>query len=130
MEYTDPVKRRGFLKQFGVASPNEFVESLLTLNDREYDIWKYFEERANKLVNHLWSIGILTMSVIGVTLSLPFLAPDFIALSPIRVVSPLPVIFISLAGSLICVFGHKVLFDIRKHILDNWTHAIYIRQGK
>ena len=57
------------------------VDTLVAAKNDKFEVWKYFEERASKLSDQLWSIGIWLMSIIAAALSLPFLAPNFIEIS-------------------------------------------------
>ena len=52
----------------------ELVDALMKIKASQFDLWKYFEGRADQLGERLWTIGIWLMAVIGATLSLPFAA--------------------------------------------------------
>jgi hypothetical protein len=112
---------------------DKLVDSLLSIKNDKYEVWKYFEERADRLNDQLWKIGIWLLSVLATTLSLPFLVPGFIDVSrstfPIQVKAQVPVALIAASGTAICVYAHIVLLDIRHHIEDNWRRSAYARTG-
>jgi hypothetical protein len=108
----------------------EFVDSLLAIQGNRYELWKYFEDRADRLSERLWSTGIWLMSVVTAILSLPF-ATKFVALPstgfPAQVNAPLPVALISIFGIAFLVYSYQALRDLRDHIESNWTRASYAR---
>ena len=111
---------------------DELVDSLIKIPSREYEIWKYFEDRADGLGERLWSTGIWLMTVIAATLSLPFAAKfiDFPKTGfPVRVSAALPVASISLFGIAFLIYSWLALRDIQQHILENWAHANCARTG-
>src|SRR5262249_29608315 len=84
----------------------QLVDSLLALKDDRFEVWKYFEERANKLGDQLWSTGTWLMALIAATLSPRFVAgflkvPDMF-LEPQISVRP-RVVGIGLFGMPICL---------------------------
>jgi Ca2+/H+ antiporter len=112
---------------------DKLVESLLAIRNDRYEIWKHFEERADRLNDQLWKIGIWLLSVLATTLFLPFLVPSFIDVSrsafPIQVKAQVPVALIAASGTSLCVYAHTVLLDIRRHIEHNWRRSAYARTG-
>lgn len=108
----------------------QLVDSLLALKDDRFEVWKYFEERANKLGDQLWSTGTWLMALIAATLSLPFVAgfvkvPDTLLETQINVKPP--VVGIALFGMAICLYAYAAILDIRRHIEGNWRRAVYAR---
>ncbi len=108
------------------------VDALKAIQPNNYELWKYYEERADRLGERLWSVGIWLMTVLTATLSLPFGA-GFIKPSstffPIQVISRVPVAMLGLFGILFCVYSYAALSDIREHIESNWRKAGYILSG-
>jgi len=107
------------------------VTCLLSLDNNRFEVWKYFEERADRLGEQLWSTGTWLMALVGATLSLPF-AGQFIAASGTSLVTveeKYPVVVIGLVGLLVCVYAFVALDDIRRHIMSNWRRAGLARTG-
>lgn len=108
----------------------EFVDSLLTIQGNRYELWKYFEDRADRLSERLWSTGVWLMSVVTATLALPFIA-KFVTFPsngfPIRVEASLPVALVSIFGLAFLVYSYQALRDLRDHIESNWFRASYAR---
>lgn len=108
------------------------VEALRALQSDSRELWKFFEERADRLGERMWSIGIWFMTVITATLSLPFLSqiikPDNVC-PYLRIEMRIPVVLIAIFGILFCVYSYSALLDIREHIESNWRKAGYILEG-
>jgi hypothetical protein len=108
------------------------IHALVALEPKKYELWKYYEDRADALGERLWSIGIWLMTVLAATLSLPFLA-GFIkpgrGLFPLEVVSRVPAAILALFGLCFCVYGYAALRDVREHIESNWKKAGYLLNG-
>ena len=108
----------------------ELVDSLMKIKASQFDLWKYFEDRADQLGERLWTIGIWLMAVIGATLSLPF-AAKFVTLGegafPLHVAARLPVALISAVGIALLLYAYLALDDIQHHIVENWEKAGYAR---
>jgi hypothetical protein len=108
----------------------ELLDDLMKIKASQFDLWKYFEDRADQFGERLWTIGIWLMAVIGATLSLPF-AAKFVTVTegafPIHVVARLPVAVISVFGMAFVVYAFFALLDIRHHIVGNWERAVYAR---
>jgi hypothetical protein len=96
---------------------DELVDSLLKIQENRYEIWKYFEARADQLGERLWTIGIWLMTVVAGTLSLPF-AAKFIVFPetgfPIQVSARLPVAIISIFGIAFLLYSYSALRDIQR----------------
>ena len=59
-------------------SDKELVESLILLTDNRFEVWKYFEERADHLGEQLWTVGIWLMALLAaraIGADLPTLGP-------------------------------------------------------
>jgi hypothetical protein len=108
----------------------KLVDSLIAIKNDRYEHWKYFEDRADRLGERLWSIGIWLMSVVTAGLSLPFVA-KFVAVPgtgfPVQVNAPLPVALISIFGIAFLIYSYQALRDLRDHIEGNWVGASYAR---
>lgn len=61
----------------------QWVEALKAIQPDRYELWKYYEDRADSLGERMWSVGIWLITLINATLSLPFVGgliktkPDF-----------------------------------------------------
>jgi hypothetical protein len=90
------------------------IVGLVHLGAHRIDIWRYFSERADKLVAQLWTIGAWLLGIISAVLALPFIAkflePD--STNIILVKSRFLASVISLAGLLLCGYAYIVLKDI------------------
>ena len=110
-----------------------FVDSLLSIKNDKFEVWKYFEDRANYLSDHLWTTGTWLMTLLAATLSLPF-AAKFITVAdtlfPIKVVASIPVVLIALFGIALDFYAYVTVLDIRRHIEGNWRRAGYARTGQ
>ena len=99
------------------------VDALKSIQPSQYELWKYFEDRADRLGERLWSVGAWLMTVIAATLTLPF-AANFIETStaffPVRVTGRLPLAMIAAFGMLFCIYSYAALRDVREHIEINW----------
>lgn len=111
----------------------DLVDTLLSIKNDKFEVWKYFEERADKLSERLWSTGTWLMTVIAATITLPFVA-QFISTDnrdfPIEVTRPFPVATISLFGMIFCLYSLLALRDMREHIEKNWRRSKYALIGK
>ena len=61
----------------GGAASRKPVEAVRALTATDFNIWQYYESRADQLGQELWSVGSWLAALLGATLSLPFVA-DFI----------------------------------------------------
>lgn len=119
----------------GDNNPNQadqqLVISLMAIKNDKFEVWKYFEERADRLSDQLWTIGIWFVAVLTAILSLPFIAPGFIEVSenalPLSIKARLPVGAIAALGMAVCVFAYIVLIDVRTHVEENWRRSRYAR---
>lgn len=109
------------------------VKSLLLVKNDKFEVWKYFEERADRLGERLWSTGTWLMSLLAATLSLPFVAKfiEFPATGfPIQVTKRVPVALIAAFGIALCLYSYYALFDLREHIEGNWRRSTYALTDK
>jgi len=108
------------------------VDAMKLIQPSQYELWKYFEDRADRLGERLWSVGAWLMAVIAATLTLPFVA-KFIETStaffPVQVSGRLPVAMIAVFGMLFCTYSYAALRDVREHIESNWRKAGYVLNG-
>lgn len=106
----------------------DLVKTLLSIKNDRFEVWKYFEDRADRLAERLWSTGTWLMSVLTVIISLPFIA-KFISYEnsgfPISVDRPIPVILIGIFGIAFCFYSYVALSDLREHIEGNWRRSKY-----
>ncbi len=104
------------------------MKTLLSIKSDKFEVWKYFEDRADRLIERLWSTGTWLMSILIALISLPFVA-QFISYKgswfPITVDHPFPVILIAIFGTVFCVYAYVALSDLREHIEGNWERSMY-----
>ena len=109
------------------------VKSLLSVKNDKFEVWKYFEERADKLGERLWSTGTWLIGLLAATVSLPFAAKfiEFPATGfPVRVTQRIPVAFIAVFGIALCLYSYHALLDLREHIEGNWRRSTYALTDK
>lgn len=120
-------------KTKSLKDATNLVETLLSIKNDKFEVWKYFEDRADRLGERLWSTGTWLMSVLTVIISLPFIT-KFISYDnsgfPITVDRPIPVILISIFGIAFCLYSYVALSDLREHIEGNWRRSRYALTGK
>jgi hypothetical protein len=108
----------------------KLIEGLLLLKSDKYEIWKYFEDRAERITERLWSTGTWLISLLAAIISLPFIA-KFILVQPIgfpiKVINPIVVILISFFGISSCIFSYFTLVDMKEHIIRNLRRSNYVR---
>jgi hypothetical protein len=111
----------------------KFVDSLMSIKDDRFEVWKYFEDRANQLGDRMWSMGTWLMSLVAATLALPFVA-NFVEVpagpSFLKINARLPVVVIAGFGVALCVYAFVAILDVRRHIERNWRRAGYARTGQ
>jgi hypothetical protein len=110
------------------------VATILALEPPEFAVWKYYEERAGKLGESLWSVGTWLMALVGATLSLPFMA-EWIVDQPawpyLSIQHPSAVGLLASFGLLLCIYVVLTLLNIHDHIKRNWDRASEVlRQRK
>ena len=120
------------------SSDKQLVNELLCLTPgtTRYDLWKYFEDHADRLRERLWTIGTWLVTILIAVLALPFTV-KFIqveATKPLTlqsvvpsVQSPIPLLGVALFGLAFGVYACFVVWDLRKHIKDNWRMAGFAR---
>jgi hypothetical protein len=120
-----------------LASANEFlskrrVDELWKIQPSKYELWKYYEDRADRLGERLWTTGVWLMTAIVATLTLPFAAKVVSAPGvnfPVQVVAPFPTAALAVFGIILCIYAFFALNDLREHIESNWRKAGYILEG-
>jgi len=114
-------------------SRKKLVDSLIAIGAKRYELWKYFEDRADQLGERLWSTGLWLMGIVAATLSLPF-AARFVVVpgteSPAEITAPFPVALIAVFGIAFLLYSYFALRDLRDHIEGNWIRATYARTLK
>ena len=111
----------------------ELIEWLRTVSKDQFEHWKYFEDRANRVSEGLWTTGTWLVAILGAALVLPFTA-DFIRVvegaKPLAVQSPIPLFCIAVFGLAFGIYTLLVLNDLRGHIGRNWLRANFVQTGK
>ena len=109
----------------------ELLQSLRGLDERQFALWKYFEDRADLLTARLWTTGTWLVGILVAVLTLPF-AAHFVEATggvfPLRPLARLPLALIGLFGVALSVFAFLAIADLREHIEQNWTRAMHIRR--
>jgi hypothetical protein len=109
----------------------DLVDSIQSLEKDVFELWKYFEDRADELSDRLWTTGTWLTAILAAILVVPFTA-KFIEVQPgnfpLSVGFAFPVILVSLFGIAFGVYALLVLKDIKEHIETNWRKAKYIRK--
>lgn len=110
----------------------EKLKNLKKSKPDEFELWKYYEDRADKLGDLLWTYGVWFMAIIFGALSIPFSA-NFIdvgeSLLSIKIERPFPVLLISLFGLIFCLYSYNLLQDVKEHVESNWRKSGYVLNG-
>jgi hypothetical protein len=110
---------------------DKLFKSLADLDDRHFELWRYFEDRADLLTARLWTTGSWLVGILVAVLSLPF-AAHFVAVTggafPLKPLARLPLALIAIFGVAFSVFAFVAITDLREHIEQNWTRAMHIRR--
>ncbi len=110
---------------------DELYKSLEGLNERRFELWKYFEDRADLLTARLWTTGTWLVGILAAVLTLPF-AARLIEVTggifPLKPLARLPLALIAIFGVALSVFAFVAVTDLREHIEQNWTRAMHIRR--
>jgi hypothetical protein len=108
------------------------IEALKAIQPDTFELWKYYEDRADHLGERMWTIGLWLMTVVTATLALPFIAklivphPSFPFL---RIEHCVAVVLVTIFGALFCVYSYASISDLREHIESNWRKAGYVLDG-
>lgn len=108
------------------------VDAARDLSPGDFNIWKHYEERADRLTERLWSVGIWLMTIIGSTLSLPFIAgfvKPLLSYPHIQIENRGAVAIVAVFGILFCIYAYTALRDLREHIEGNWRRAGYVLEN-
>ena len=93
-----------------------------------FEVWRYFEERADQIGQQLWSSGTWIMCVVAATL-----AADFIGASDqyfsLAFESRIPPAVVSAFGVALCMYSYFALTDLHEHMQKNWQRANFARKG-
>ena len=111
----------------------EYVEKLLTIkNGNRFELWKYFENNADKLQSTLWDQGKWLLAIQGGVLFLPFTA---------KLIEPTTyfpfmgtknlflVILMYLFGIMLSAYSVAFQREMGKHIARNFDRAKCARDG-
>jgi hypothetical protein len=109
------------------------LQAVVGMTDDKFAKWQYFENRADRLGERLWSVGVWLLALVGAALSLPFVAQFVkpIAVCPwLHIENRVGLALLAAFGVLICVYSYFALRDLRDHIESNWRKAGNILEGK
>ena len=102
------------------------VDSVKKLESSDLELWKFYEERAERLSERLWNTGIWLMTILTAILATPF-AANFVVPTEkcpyLLVKVPIATGLIAFIGMLFCWYAYMALKDMRKHIERNWIRA-------
>jgi hypothetical protein len=108
------------------------VEALKAIQPDKFELWKYYEDRADHLGERMWTIGLWLMTVVTATLSLPFVAKLVAPISSFPYLKSKNCIAVSLVaifGGLLCVYSYASIHDLKEHIESNWRRAGSVLDG-
>jgi hypothetical protein len=108
----------------------QLVDSIQRIEKDSLELWKYFEDRADSLIDRLWTTGTWLTAILGAVLTVPFTGKFVEIVSgcfPLKVNHAFPLIVVSLFGLVFGVYALLVLKDIKEHIETNWRRTKYIR---
>ncbi len=98
----------------------------------EYDLWKYFEDRADQIKERLWTTATWLISVQAAFLTVLFGAKilQFGAASPLQfsICLPIPAFLLCLFGVCISAYSRIVIIDAASHVTKNWRRANQISE--
>lgn len=108
------------------------LDAVLALSPDRFTRWQYFEDRADRLGQRLWSMGTWLLALIGASLALPFIAkfvqPD--GLFPyLRIGNRIALALVAAFGVLLCTYAYSAIQDVREHIESNWRKSGHILDG-
>jgi hypothetical protein len=109
---------------------SEIVDQLVILNGgNKFEVYKYYEDRADNLKARLWSSGTWLLTIMGAMVAVPFTA-NYIevaaGLIPINVVEGIPVIAFCIGGFLMCFYSWIVIHEFKRHIEGLWAGADHL----
>jgi hypothetical protein len=123
MESVDQAKRRII----------EQVDKLLSINNgNRFELWKYFEDNANKLQSTLWDQGKWLLAIQGGVLFLPFTAQLIKPRTSFPFMTSeylFSIFLIYLFGIVFSAYALALQKDLGKHISRNFDRAICARDG-
>ena len=108
----------------------EIVDKLVELNDgNKFEIYKFYEDRADHVRDRLWSAGTWLLTVMGVVVAIPFTA-SFIefekSFPPLKVINNIPVIVLGIFGLFLCLYSWFVINEFKQHVEMLWGGADHL----
>lgn len=112
-----------------VASPPVWIDRLAKLDGKNFELWKLYEDRADKLKSTLWTLGTWLATLLGAILALAFSSQLVVvdSNSLLEVKAALPLALLAGFGLLSSAYAFYVLCEIKHHIGSNWQRANYFR---
>lgn len=108
------------------ASVKRKIEELRTLEPRDFEIWRFFEHRADEIKGSLWATATwlvtLKSALLAFTLSDRILEFTDSGI-PVKPLHPLVVLMLSGLGLALVMLTFTIVDDIVKHIHINWYRA-------
>lgn len=106
--------------------PISWIDSVRGIDDRDFETWKFFEQRADALKGTLWTTATWLIGLQGGLLAFTIserlmrFGGDGLGL---EVTAPLAVCVLSVIGIVLTTLTVFVVADIVKHIRRNWARA-------
>lgn len=114
------------------STPNEkLVSEIKKIKPPESEVWRYFEDRADRIREKIWTVGTWLLGILSAILALPFVS-GMIAVDgtqTFEIKTKLPVTAICVFGLLFCGYSGRVWWDMKNHLWDNFDRA-NIARGK
>ena len=117
----------------GIPATEQYVQNLLALNNgNRFELWKHFEDNAEKLQSILWDQGKWLLAIQGGVLFLPFTAKLIVPTNCFPLIKTenfILVFLIYLFG--IAISAYSVVFqkEMGEHIARNFDRAICARDN-
>ena len=124
-----------------IESEKKLVEDIVKLRaapgsegEVQYDLWKYFSDRADQQKERLWSTGTWLVAGMGALLAV-MLQSDILEfrgwLPPLRsTVEARPAaVVLSVVGLFLAIFSVIIVYQYVDHVRRNWLRAIYLRSA-
>jgi hypothetical protein len=110
-------------------APKHIDQGIRLAGSNRYDLWKFYQDRADTIRARLWTIGTWLVALISALAALAHQG-DIIGLRPgfpgIAILLPWPAFFIAMMGLILVILTLFIVFDNLKHIVNNFTYANYI----
>ncbi len=109
---------------------NEITDKLVELNEgNKFEIYKFYQDRADHVKDRLWSAGTWLLTVMGVVVAIPFTA-SFIEFEksflPLKVINDIPVIALGIFGLFLCLYSWFVINEFKQHVEMLWDGADHL----